>query len=482
MNGAHMKRLCQFGFALCVLLSCSAAFAGGPAPAPSPVLNVPADSSTTPQHESETPSLEFTYEQRARNEDWNNTLDYNNATDDQVIQMRYKEHAALTYRSAPLDFQFGFASEIYKRQALTAAEAVPDRWNWDEVVFESLHVNLKKLPVPGLSLSVGRQDLERGEGFMLWDGTSGDGSRSNYFNAVDFAYRHAQSRLEAMGILDPRQDRFLPILHNQHTVLNEWDEQAAGLYYTDRNHPNSDVDAYYFYKKEINDYRDPTNYQFQPDRHINTVGARLAQRLGNGISLTGEFAGQWGKQHANAAAAAPAADIRAWGGYAYVSKTYDTTWKPYIQVGYTALSGDDPNKPGTLNGFDPLFSRWPKWSELYLYSLVPERGVAYWTNIKMAQIEGGLHPIKPLTLRATWYEQSAFHPFAKNPVVFASGTHRGENYQARAEYVFNQSWKCHLLYEKYVPGNFYAGGAAGFFVQAQVVYRFSATLFAGHPR
>jgi len=34
-----------------------------------------------------------------------------------------------------------------------------------------------------------------------------------------------------------------------------------------------------------------------------------------------------------------------------------------------------------------LYSRWPKWSELYIYSQVPEKGVAYWTNLNMWQAE-----------------------------------------------------------------------------------------------
>lgn len=112
-------------------------------------------------------------------------------------------------------------------------------------------------------------------------------------------------------------------------------------------------------------------------------------------------------------------------------------------------------------------------SELYIYSLVPEHGVAYWTNDRMLQIEAGVSPTKALKLRATFYEHNAFHPFPLTPTIFGTGTRRGENYQVRAEYTFNDHWKSHVLYESFVPGDFYQGRDSGFFVQAQVVYTIS---------
>ncbi len=466
-----------------LLLGCTFAFSAELDNAPkAPVPDAPKLVASTPAKAVEAPSITFGFDQRIRNEDWNNALDMNSVTDDERRQMRYRTRAWVKYNSEPVDFVVGLVDEFYKKYALKPADVTADRLNMDEVVFDNLYVNFKKLPVHGLSLSFGRQDLQRGEGFILFDGTSGDGSRTAYFNSVDLAYQHKNSKFELLGILDPRQDRFLGIIHNQHKYLTEWDEQAIGLYYTNRDHKSSDVDAYYFYKKEVKDFRAPSNPQFQPNRNISTLGARTVQRFANGYSFTGEFAAQWGGQHANAATGAPAADIRAWGGYAYAKKSFSSGWKPYVLSGVWALSGDDPNKPRTLNGFDPLFSRWPKWSELYLYTLVPERGVAYWTNNKMFQVEAGLNPVAPLNIRATFYEEVALHPDLKNLKVFGTGTHRGESYQLRADYAINDKWKCHVLYENFVPGDFYKAQADSFFFQAQVMYRFTAKLVSFQSR
>jgi hypothetical protein len=421
--------------------------------------------------------FQYGFEERIRTEDWNNASDYSNATDDERHQLRYRTRTWFSLGNDLAEFNARLVNE-FKKQTLPNV-----RLNLDEVFFDSLYIDIKKTPIRGLSVRVGRQDLNRGEGFILMDGSSGDGSRSMYFNAVDFTYAFKKSKFELIGLLDPRQDRFLPRIHNQGKYLNEWDEQAVGLYYTDRNHKNTDFDAYYFHKKEVNDYRAASNAQYQPDRHIETLGGRIVQRLKPSVTITGDFAYQWGTQHANTLTVAPASDIRAWGGYGYVKKTFASRMKPYVLGGFVALSGDDPATLDKNEGFDPLFSRWPKWSELYVYSLVPERGVAYWTNTRMFQTETGFTPWKPVTFRATLYVQDAFHAFTQGKAsMFSNGTHRGENVQLRMDYTLTPSLKGHILYESYIPGSFYTQPSHSGFFRAEIMYTFKDKIGLMHTR
>jgi len=75
-------------------------------------------------------------------------------------------------------------------------------------------------------------------------------------------------------------------------------------------------------------------------------------------------------------------DRTALGGYAYCD--YKTEWPVYLPASFTAgtyyLSGDDPDSDD-WEGWEPLFGRWPKWSESYIYTLINENGVAYWSNM-----------------------------------------------------------------------------------------------------
>jgi len=418
-----------------------------------PVLSYAQPAADAPSH-----SIQFGFDQRVRNENWNNILDYGDRTDDEREQIRYRTRV---WVKAPLsdniDVFVGLNQET--NQWLN-----PSRANhFDEVILENAYVDFKKLLVNGLSLRVGRQNLNRGEGFVMIEGTPGDGSRSIYFNAADLAYSWKKSKVELIGILNPRRDRMLPRINDQQKALQNTDDSALGIYYTDNNHKKVGYEAYYFYKKETNDCLAPTNPQFQPDRHIHTAGARAVRRLPRGWSLTGEFAGQWGAQH-------PAVAIRGWGGYGYAKKQFTGSWKPYVLGGWWGFSGDDPATKDRVEGWDPLFSRWPKYSELYIYSQVRENGVGYWTNTGMWQGETGFSPHKRLAARLTYYHMNAFHAFPRTPSIFGTGTGRGENVQARLDFTPNQHWSSHVLYETQVPGDFYSARSRGYFLRFEISY------------
>lgn len=416
------------------------------------------------------PLVQYGFEHRIRTENWNNLVDYSAATDDERRQLRYRTKVWLSLNTDRADLHLKLNNE-FKKQYVSEL-----RLNMDEVLIENLYVDFKKLAIRGLSLRVGRQDLTRGEGFMLMDGTPVDGSRTLYFNAIDLAYAWKRSKFEVIAILNPRQDRLLPRIHDQRKYLAEWDEQAVGFYYTDRNSKSTDVDAYYFLKKEVHDYRAATHAQFQPDRHVSTLGARVSRRIRDDITVTGEFAVQWGAQKANPAVSAPAADIHAWGGYGYVRKTFAHRTKPYVLGGTIMLSGDNPST-AAIESFDPIFSRYPKWGDLYIYSMTAENGVGYWANNRMLQAEAGFTPWSPVTLRTTLYVDHAFHPNTKDETaVFGSGQHRGENLQARMDYTVNPRVKGHVTYEIMLPGSFYAARSNAYFFRAEINYSFHGSL------
>lgn len=415
-------------------------------------------------------TIELGIEQRVRNENWNNILDYGDATDDQRNQVRYRTRMWI---KAPLGDNIDVAIGINQE---TNTWQYPKKNNrLDEVVFDTAYINIKKLLVKGLSLSVGRQNLMRGEGFVLFEGTPGDGSRSIYFNAVDLAYSWKKSKLELIGILNPKRDRMLPRFNDQHKILQDWDMSSLGWYYTDNNNKAMPWEAYYLYTKvytkEVNDYLAPTNPQFQPDRHVSTLGGRVVRKLPVGWSATGEFAAQWGAQHPDVA-------IRGWGGYGYLKKQFRHPWKPYAQAGYWGFSGDNPTTKNRIEGWDPLYTRWPKWSELYIYSQVKELGVGYWTNTSMWQGEAGFSPHKMVSARLTCYHMNSFHPFPGSPKIFGAGTGRGENVQARLDFVPNASWKAHVLYETQRPGDFYTAKNPGYFLRFEVAYLLKTSIRA----
>jgi hypothetical protein len=400
------------------------------------------------------PKFEFGFEERIRSENWDNLVDWNSESADTVRQVRFRSRL---WAGVPLGRKVSFYVCLNNE---TRKISKPDTaFHFDEIIFEQCYVDVAFNRT--VSLRAGRQNLTRGEGFILADGNPGDGSRSYYFNALDAALTLPGGKLELLAICDPYRDIYLPQFHDRNRTLVEWDEQALGAYWTGQPMGGTSLEGYYFYKIETRDRRQVTNPLYQPERRLSTLGARAVRPLGSGWSLTGELARQWGRQH-------PATDISAWGGYTYVRKKFDLPWKPTATAGFWGLSGDDPTTPAN-EAWDPLFSRWPKWSDGYIYSLTPETGVAYLTNLGMSQAELSVTPRPNLSLRGTYYYLWAWHPHPGNPLLFGDGTGRGHMLQARLDFSVGKTVKGHLEYETLLPGSFYRGNDPGWFLRFEVV-------------
>jgi hypothetical protein len=402
--------------------------------------------------------IEWGIEQRTRAESSSNAYDFNGALPDNRTQIRYRTRA---WVCVPL----GSNVEAFAGLSHEAYQKIEPRlpWRLDEVVFESAYIDVRRVFVKGISLRVGRQEFEKGEGLIFSDGSPADGSRTSYFNAADLAYTHGASKVELIGISDPSTDRYLPRAHDQQRRLAEWNEQALGAYFTNHARRDTDFEAYYFYKKETGDYRAPTDPQYQPDRHVHTAGGRVAYRWADAWTAAGEFALERGRRHGGV-------EIAAWGGYLYLRRIFAAARKPYLQAGYWAFSGDDPRTPGRDEGFDPIFSRSPRWGNLLLYSMTRERGLSYWSNIGLWQAEFGFAPQARLKYRFTVYGLSAFHQFPGDPRTFGTGLGRGMYLQSRLDFAVSRHWKGHALWEYLAPGSFYSARTHGQFLRLEMIY------------
>jgi hypothetical protein len=390
--------------------------------------------------------LEVGFEERVRSENWDNSTDFDRAALDARHQWRIRERVwtKLTL-GGNTDVVVGLANESRKWTTPKLALTL------DETVFETLY--LERRFADGAALRVGRQNISRGDGFILFDGSPLDGSRVAYFNAVVASKVTGPSRLDVLVISDPSHDRYLPPIHDRHKALIGWDETAMGLYWSGPTPCKAGTaDLYGFVKSEAD------------DRLVPTLGGRVARDLPRRLSARAEFAAQFpGAPDFGAGFA--------WGGQASVTKTFACATKPSLLLGYVGLSGDDPGTPEN-EGWDPLFSRYPKWSELYIYTLASELGAAYWTDLSMWQAELRATPRARLDLRATYYRMGAFHRFPGKAAIYGRGTRRGDLYEARADYKLNDSWRGHVVGEWLAPGDFYAHGDAGWFFRGEVVYSF----------
>jgi hypothetical protein len=445
------RRACRLGpgtraVALSIWVLCVPAANGAAQVATPPVAAV------TPPVPSST-GFEVGGEERFRFEAWDNVTDHSDAVPDQRIQWRFRTRVWATGRFGDhLAFGVGLTNES-KGQG---EPKVP--LTLDETIFDALWMDIT--PHPRVSVRVGRQNILRGDGLILHDGTPGDGPRTDYVNGIDTTVRVARNAaFEVILALDPSYDEYLPVIHDQHRRLVEWRERLAGVYYTDTRMPGLDLQAYYFFKREEHDTRPPTHPQFQPDRHLNTVGTRVVRAAGRAWTFTGEVAAQLGEQ-------VPHTPIRAWAGSIGAQRRLAAPWTPTLRASYTALSGDSSSTT-TVGRWDPVVGRWPIWSELMVQSLGPELGLAYWTNMGLWRAEVTVKPSRRTGARATYYHLTAFQSFPGPPAIFGTGTGRGDLLEARFDFSLDSALKGHVVYERLFPGSFYAGRTPGYFFRLE---------------
>lgn len=411
-------------------------------------------------------AFEIGFQERVRSESWDNIVDHRAATPDFKTQYRFRTRL---WATMPLSDDLLFAAGLVNENRKIAKPDVA--YNGREVIFETFYLDWRM--DRAWSLRAGRQTLMRGDGFIFMDGGALDGSRTGYVNALDLTWTSGETKVEFIAISDPFKDTYLPRLNEtdnpkERQLLNERDEAALAVYGTWRRNAH-DVQAYLIHKTELHDSRALSDPTFVPDRRVETLGARLAENFGKGLTATGEFAIQGGRQQGHPGTLEPASDIRAWGGQAKLTQAFKAAWEPSLALGWVGLSGDDPST-SAKEGWDPLFSRWPKWSELYVYSQVPEAGVATWSNLHMCEATVQAKPHPKLSLRASLFWMRAYEPVTGHGPIFASGTGRGRLAELRADVTLTEQWQGHVLYERLDPGTFYAGPDAGRFFRVEAIY------------
>jgi hypothetical protein len=405
-------------------------------------------------------SLKLGLVERIRNEYYNNIQDMSLNNDDRTDYFRIRtsvwaQAAYAPYATAYVKLTNEFRKYVYdpKKRDFT----------WDELIFDNLYLKLET-PNKFAALTVGRQNLTYGEGFILMEGAPWDGSRTIYHDAVKLSLTRGKTTVDLLGIDNRRiDDRLGPILRGadlkngrlkaqtRDQWMNDGEEKALGLYATTTAVAKSKIEAYFIRKMELPDPWIPKPGVLRDELKLNTVGARLSYGFTPRLSLTTEWALQNGTQGP--------IKHKAYGGYAYASWVLEPQSKAALSAGVIALSGDDPKTPDN-EGWNPLFSRWPKWSELYIYTVMNEvirnsTRVAYSTNTWSPYLSYTVQLSGRLSMIVNYYHLKAYQARVL-PDGSMSGKTRGNEFQCWLKYAFNKNLSGHILYDVLFPGDFYA--------------------------
>jgi hypothetical protein len=333
-------------------------------------------------------------------------------------------------------------------------------FHMNEIFIDQLFLKLKTDGLLNGNFTLGRQNINLGEGFLVLEGNPLDGSRSIYFNAARFDWKaDAASTATFFWTYQTKTDKLFvlngndidPSSQGKGTYnLIEQDETGGGVYYEGK-FTSADIQSYFIRK----DYIHPDALLNQVKSGVNTIGGRTSVPINTNLSATLEGAYQFGKK----------GDYKqkSYGGYCYVD--YNSLWqKSYLPKTITAgaiyLSGDDPTTKDN-EGWDPIFSRWPKWSESYIYTQVKEFGgkVGYWSNLASvySSILFGIAPYVNFSI--TYHHLMAPKSGMSSSFVSGKGKTRGELVIGKLLFDISENVSGHLWWEHFIPGSYYFDGA-----------------------
>lgn len=346
------------------------------------------------------------------------------------------------------------------RYYISSSSPDNESFEQDEIFFESLYVDVKNAAGLPVDLRIGRQDLQYGDGFLIYDGAPVTSDRTKYFNAAKATWKISRNTsIDFVYIYNTMTDRLLPVIHPSKTgrfykdnkrILTSSDEEAFVLYGRRRIGESFTIEPYYIYKRE--NKIDLNN----PELELNTIGGRAVCNS-YPWQLKGEYARQFGQYKGGR-------KRKGTGGNVFVGRSLGgVMWKPGIEAGYVYMSGDDPGSKAN-ESWDPLFSRYRWISGLYKYAFSRETGIgSYWTNLALYRISVLLNftPATKLSLAYNYLranEQTKITgPFA---AIFSNkGKERGHLQQVLLSHEFNKGIRSLLIFEYFKPGNFYSKSA-----------------------
>lgn len=331
----------------------------------------------------------------------------------------------------------------------------------DELVVDQAYVTLHKISGSPMSATFGRQNIVLGEGFVVSDGGPLDGSRTAYFDGAHMVWRFSEtSELGAIYVNQRKHDDFFSLISEREKLMSEQNEHAEILHAA-THFQSTLLEGYLILKHN-------SGSASIPDADFVCPGIRLQTQISPHASLTAEWAGQFGTWGLN--------DQRAFGGYAYT--TLQTGLPIYypksLTFGFVYLSGDDYETPDH-EGWEPVFGRWPKWSESYAYTLSRESGTAYWSNFVSLFARTSVALGTDLTLSLDYnyllapqkydpikfiYQRQEYEGewFSYGRTIMFPGGHgkvRGHLFATKLAYQLKPRLSGHLIFELFRPGDYY---------------------------
>jgi hypothetical protein len=354
---------------------------------------------------------------------------------------------------------------------------------WYYGIFDAMNVQWRNVATLPLTVTVGRQDVFLGDGWLVAEGTPYDGSWTTYIDSarLTYVFKEQHTTVDAIGIIQNAwNNAWIPIINaSGATTLTEQNEKGAILQVANTSIPEANLTGYFIYK---NDSQVAANGD---NADIYTFGGRVSGLVQEHWKYSVEGAYQCGQkqdnvlnQSGNNPTLSPSAqttgfrNLNAYAGNTKLSYLFNDAYNDQLSLSYEFLSGDNPN---TKNDemFDVLWGRWPRWSEIGLYMYAKETRIGQEGNLHRFGPTWSVSPTKKMTFSTSYYALFSDQNVATRGATglfTESGNFRGHFAQAVLKYTFSKHVNGHLWGELLFPGDYYQYTTVIPFVRVEVTF------------
>ena len=339
-------------------------------------------------------------------------------------------------------------------------------YDFDEAIFDHMNIQIRNAFDMPLTLTIGRQDIILGTGWLVLDGTPADGSRTIFFDAIRATYDLSEtSRMDLIYIqqYDDEAKWLKPFNHgaveDRRHLTQLQDERAAIVYWHNKLNDIHNNELYYIYKNEENSDWAKSNGRKGNDSDIHTIGTRFFGNLDDNWSYSSEIAKQWGDRSGNS--------LSAMGSNNKLAYAFNNDVKQEIHFGYEYMSGDDPDTSGDEQ-FDSLWGDWPQSQrggdlQAYMWAFEGD-GLGNVTNLHRFGIGHSFKPAKDWTLltdyNALWADENTYGDTGPTGPAGAlnysgSGSFRGHMLTGLLTYQCCKNFRTQFLLDYFIPGGYY---------------------------
>ena len=325
-----------------------------------------------------------------------------------------------------------------------------DGWEESDLIWDNLNA-VVRFPKINLTVTAGRQDVILGNGWLVLEGTPLDGSRTIFCNAAraTLDMKQAKTAVDLIYVDNySNPDIFLSPILGEGTALSEQDERGVILWATNKSLERTEIDGFFIWK------HDEAVMANGDTGDIYTFGARAVHQFNKTWTGRVEGAYEFGQRENSAMFSAGSHDVSAWGLNSRLDYNFNDPMKNQLHLAFEVLSGDDPSSK-TVEQFDPLWGRWPQWSELLVYTWANETRIAEITNLYRANIGWQANPGKDTTVSFDYHALFAYDTPLEGRPGFGSSSFRGHLFTAVLQHKFNRFLAGHLWAEYFIPGGYY---------------------------